>query len=431
MQLFSLNRVIKKLANLQLAIGLLFTIGIIIAFGTVIEQNQNINFYQQNYPEANPLFGWLTWKLILSLELNNIYTAYWFLIILVIFGASLLACTLSVQLPALRRFRRWKFYTNTTKVKGFEQTLLLHRTNGLPYHLHGAKYHIYRQGRKNYAYSGLLGRAGPIVVHASLILLLIGSSIGAGTGYIGQEIIPRGEIFHIQNLIKIGTLSTIPQNLAWRVNDFWITYTVESKTNQFYSDLSLLDTFGNEIKRKIIFVNEPFVYKGITVYQTDWDILGVKIIQNNGEPLQVSLKKVIKNGRKFWLGSLQTFQEQSSFSILLNDLNNQIYLYDSTGTLIRVGKLGETFPLNSKEYITFTEFLTSTGLQIKTDPGLRTVYLAFFFLIISAYASFISYSQIWSVEDKTKLKLTGNSNRAVLFFQTELRKIINKTALNF
>jgi len=271
---------------------------------------------------------------------------------------------------------------------------------------------------------------GPIVVHASIILLLIGSSIGAVTGYTGQEIIPRGEIFHIQNLIKLGPTSTVPQNLAWRVNDFWITYTTELKTNQFYSDLSLLDTFGNEIKRKIIFVNEPFVYQGITVYQTDWDIIGIKVIQNNDGTLQVPLKKIIKNGRKFWLGSMQTSQGQS-VSILLNDLNNQIYLYDKIGVLIKVIKLGETFSPNPTEFITFTEFLTSTGLQIKTDPGLRTVYLAFFFLIISAYASFISYSQIWSVENQAKLELTGNSNRAVLFFQTEIQRIINKTRLNF
>jgi len=430
MQIFSWKRVIKRLANLQLAIGLLFAIGVVIAFGTIIEQNQNINFYQQNYPESNPLFGWLTWKLILRLELNKIYTAYWFLILIVIFGASLIACTLSVQLPALRRFKRWKFYTDTKKVKGYEHNLLLHHSNGLSYHLHSAKYHLYRQGRKNYAYSGLLGRVGPIVVHASIILLLIGSSIGAVTGYTGQEIIPRGEIFHIQNLIKLGPTSTVPQNLAWRVNDFWITYTTELKTNQFYSDLSLLDTFGNEIKRKIIFVNEPFVYQGITVYQTDWDIIGIKVIQNNDGTLQVPLKKIIKNGRKFWLGSMQTSQGQS-VSILLNDLNNQIYLYDKIGVLIKVIKLGETFSPNPTEFITFTEFLTSTGLQIKTDPGLRTVYLAFFFLIISAYASFISYSQIWSVENQAKLELTGNSNRAVLFFQTEIQRIINKTRLNF
>ena len=76
----------------------------------------------------------------------------------------------------------------------------------------------------------------------------------------------------------------------------------------------------------------------------------------------------------------------------------------------------------------FIDFLTSTGLQIKEDPGIRTVYLAFLFLIISVYASFITYSQIWATENFKTLALAGNSNRAVLFFQTEFGKLINKTS---
>ena len=59
-------------------------------------------------------------------------------------------------------------------------------------------------------------------------------------------------VLNLENLIKSGTFGQLPQNFAWRVNDFWITYTETLKTNQFYSDLSLLDTFGNEIKRKTI-----------------------------------------------------------------------------------------------------------------------------------------------------------------------------------
>ena len=77
--------------------------------------------------------------------------------------------------------------------------------------------------------SGLLGRVGPIVVHGSLILLLLGSLIGSFGGYTAQEIIPRGEIFHIQNLTKFGNLTAIPQDLSCRINNFWITYTKRKK----------------------------------------------------------------------------------------------------------------------------------------------------------------------------------------------------------
>ena len=94
--------------------------------------------------------------------------------------------------------------------------------------------------------------------------------------------------------------------------------------------------------------------------------------------------------------------------------------------MVQECKLGQTIYLKN-EKITFSEFLTSTGLQIKADPGIRTVYLSFFLLIISTYASFISYSQIWGAENLNNITLAGNSNRAVLFFQAEFRKIVNKT----
>jgi cytochrome c biogenesis protein len=271
-----------------------------------------------------------------------------------------------------------------------------------------------------------LGRVGPIVVHASIILLLAGSSLGSFGGYIAQEIVPRGEVFHVQNLIKSGDFGYVPQAIAWRVNDFWITYTNELKTNQFYSDLSLLDNNGNEIKRKTIFVNEPFVYKGLTVYQTDWDVVGLKMRVNTDKTVQVPLKKITKGGRKFWFGSFATSTEK--FSFLVNDLRGNLLLYDEKGRLIKDCFLGSPINLNSKAGNVFEvlELITSTGLQIKTDPGISTVYFSFFLLMCSVYASFINYAQIWSVENGEQTLIAGNSNRAVLFFQTEFRKLIGK-----
>lgn len=426
------ERILKKLANLQLAIVLLLTIGIVVAIGTVIEQDQSLSFYQQNYPENNPILGLIDWKLLLFFNFDHVYTSYWFIALLFLFALSLLSCTLSVQFPVLRRLRRWKFYTNVKKANGIGQILPANTTNNLAYQLHKSNYNVFRQGKKNYAYSGLLGRFGPIVVHASIILLLVGSTIGSFGGYMAQEIVPRGEFFHTQNLIKFGNFSLIPQDLSWRVNDFWITYTEELKTNQFYSDLSLLDNFGNELKRKTIFVNEPFVYKGLTLYQTDWDVVGLKLNRNNAKTTQLSLKKITKSGQKFWFGSINVNTSPSSsqiFSILLNDLKGNIYIYDSKGALVKECQIGQLISLTENEKVVFSEFITSTGLQIKADPGLRTVYLSFLLLMLSTYTSFISYSQIWGAETDTKIALAGNSNRAVLFFQTEFRKLVNKASV--
>ena len=167
------------------------------------------------------------------------------------------------------------------------------------YNCNDQNYHFFRQNRKSYAYSGLLGRVAPIVVHLSIILLLLGSTLGSFQGYIAQEIVPRGEIFHVQNLTKLGGISYIPQEFSCRVNDFWITYTKELKTDQFYSDLSILDRNGKELKRKTIFVNEPLLFKNLVFYQTDWDILGLSLRFDENKYFQLPLKKIVQNGGGF------------------------------------------------------------------------------------------------------------------------------------
>jgi cytochrome c biogenesis protein len=424
MRKFTPDLIIKRLANLKFAIVLLFTIGLVIALGTFIEQEQSLSFYQQNYPQTKPILGFINWNIILALKLDHIYTSSWFSALLIVFSTSLLSCTLTVQLPSLRRFRRWKFFTNIINGGAIEKKLSTNTNNAANYKLHYSNYHTFRQGKKNYAYSGLLGRVGPIVVHASMILLLLGSSIGAFGGYLAQEIIPRGEIFHVQNLVKSGNFGHVPQAITWRVNDFWITYTKDLKTKQFYSDLSLLDTNGNELKRKTIFVNEPFVYKNLTLYQTDWDLVSFKLRVNSSQIVQVPLQKSFKEGRKFWFGSFEINKEK--FSFLVNDLQGNLLLYNEKGLLVKKCLIGEKVNLDLNTQFEVSELITSTGLQIKTDPGLRVVYLSFFLLICSVYASFISYSQIWGIEKNNYILFSGNSNRAVLFFQTEFKKLLGR-----
>jgi|TARA_B100000768_G_scaffold174281_1_gene184384 cytochrome c biogenesis protein len=424
------TKVFKKLASLQLAIGLLITIGFMIAIGTVIEQDQSLNFYKDSYPETNPMFGFLSWKVITLLSLDRLYTAWWFVIVLLLFGSSLLACTFTTQLPSLKTFKLWKFINKSSQYKNLKVSddIKLGVFNTIAFNCNDNNYHFFRQHKKGYAYSGLLGRIAPIVVHASIIILLLGSTLGSFAGYTAQEIVPRGEIFHVQNLTTFGNISYIPQTLSCRINNFWITYTKELKTDQFYSDLSLFDDKGNEVKRKIIFVNEPLTFKDLVLYQTDWDIVGLKLRLDENKMFQVPLKKVTKGSNRFWFGSLSLDNVlKTNLTIVANDLSGVIYLYDDKGVLVQESFIGGFIKTDNNLSIQVSDFITSTGLQIKSDPGINTVYLSFFLLIVSIYVSFFTYSQIWLVELAKNIKVGGNSNRSVLFFQEDFRKIVRRS----
>ena len=265
------------------------------------------------------------------------------------------------------------------------------------------------------------------MVHVSIIILLIGSTFSSFIGYTAQEIAPRGEFFHIQNLTKLGNISYITQKFPCRINNFWITYTKDLKIDQFYSDLSLFDQKGNELKRKTIFVNEPFEFKQLVFYQTDWDILGLKLRLNDQKMLQLPLKKITKGGNRFWLGTLNLDNITTNLTVVVKDLNDKVYFYDSKGRLVQESYVGGFVKMDKNLRIQISDILTSTGLQIKSDPGLSIVYFSFLLLIVSIYVSFFTYSQIWLIELSKNIKIGGNSNRSVLFFQENFRKLIKKS----
>ena len=204
---FIFRRFVGIIANLKLAIVLLLAIAVVSISGTVIEQAENLSFYQQNYPESPALYGFLTWKVILAWGLNHVYSTWWYLSLLILFGASLTACTFTRQLPALKAARRWKYYTKSKQYEKLALSAELEQGSikSLTPLLKEQKYQVWQQDNTLYARKGIIGRIGPIIVHAGMLIVLLGGVWGIFTGFFAQESIASGETFQIQNIIELGT----------------------------------------------------------------------------------------------------------------------------------------------------------------------------------------------------------------------------------
>lgn len=63
-----------------------------------------MEYYIQNYPASGPdvVLGFLTYDLVMGLQLDQIYTAPYFYASIALLGASLAACTYTRQLPAVK-----------------------------------------------------------------------------------------------------------------------------------------------------------------------------------------------------------------------------------------------------------------------------------------------------------------------------------------
>ena len=75
--------------------------------------------------------------------------------------------------------------------------------------------------------------------------------------------------------------------------------------------------------------------------------------------------------------------------------------------------------LNKESNLQLVDILSSTGLQIKTDPGIPVIYTGFFFLMISTLISYITYSQIWMYQKNYQIFIGGNTTRATFEFELE------------
>ena len=281
-------------------------------------------------------------------------------------------------------------------------------------------FYIYQKGNFVYGYKGLIGRLSPILVHFSLIIVLGGSFFSAFNNFKAQEILPKGEIFHIQNPIQIGWLTNLP-TISTRVNDFWVEYE-NNRIHQFYSNLSILDNFGNEIKQQTISVNNPLRYQNIDFYQSDWNLLGIRF--QEGKNIYESPVFALENSSKSWITWIQT--KETNLTLVFDQLQNNFFVYDTSGNFLSVNNIGDSFPSFS-----IIDILPSTGLQIKYDPSITIIYFGFGLLMITACLSYLPYTQIWIFNQSSNSWIGGSTNRGKMKLEIEFENFIRSLEKSF
>ena len=326
----------RLLADLRFAIFILLLISFCSIIGTVIEQDQPIETYKLNYPLTNQVFGFLSWDRILALGLDHVYQTWWFLTLICLFGISLISCTFLQQFPSLKIARRCQFFRTTVQFYRLKISTILNNLsfNKIVSRIKKNQYSIFQQKNIVYCYKGLIGRIAPIIVHFSMILILLGTIIGSLFGFKAQEIVPKSESFHIQNILK-------------NQNKVWLTWISNNQNNQPLTD-------------------------GIV--------------------------------------------------IIIDNLEGYCSMYNESGKFLGNIELNES--VKFQRPITLLEIISSTGLQIKTDPGIPIIYLGFFLLMGSTLISYITYSQIWIIQKNHQIFIGGNTNRAVFEFELEFFKFL-------
>ena len=449
---FSFKRIIRPLANLKLAIAELGIIAALCSIGTVIEQNKPYEFYEQFYPsEGTKVFGFVTHDLIRVLQWDHIYSSFYFLGLLALLASSLAACTATTQWPAVKVAQRWKFrkdepaYRNLPVAKKVPSA----RLTDLATSLAAKNYQLFIKDGALYGFKGLGGKIGPIGVHASMLAVMAGITVGSVGGFSGTVMIPEGGDALVASYLRPASpFAALPAGgkAVLRVEDFAIEYRSDGSVKQFVTQMVVEDLDGKKLSEKTMSVNQPLRFGGVTAYQTDWSMAaltirapGTPLAPPGGEAVNLPMaslenKNSEKQG-KLYAAFLPIADPQAAeregktpkgISFLARDLQS-VVIYDSEGKFIGVRRPGSGKPLNVEGVDVVVErIVAASGMEMKVDPGVPLVYAGYGGMCITTVLSYLSHSQVWAAEVGGDLVVGGRSNRAKIGFEQELDDIVEK-----
>ena len=413
-----MRQIIRWLADMRVAIFIVSILVILSIIGSVVDQGESIpvpltsSFDESILPKDT---------IIKSFQSYPIFSSFIFRGFAFLFGVSLLACTYLQQLPSYDICRGVNFFKRSSIPfkPDLDSNLSSQHLRSLIKKLFETNYSLFQKRNWFYAYQGLAGRFGPIIVHFSIICILIGSLVSALFGFNVQELVPKGEIVYLQNLPSPATLDYLPL-FPIRINDFWITYQQTGITHQFYSNISILSEFGAEKNWLTLSVNHPLNFNNYQWYQTDWDIVGFTASYDKSF-YQIPFTEITLNQTKNWVSWLPFPNEERI--LLLQDLTGKLFASNKQKKLQDILEFG--LPLSSAINLALLDVISCTGLQIRFDPGTAIIYLGFGLLIISAFISYSSYSRLWIITQSSKIKIIGVTNRSKQGFLLQILKLID------
>jgi cytochrome c biogenesis protein len=269
-----MKRIVKFFSSIKLAITLLICLAFTSIIGTLIAQKANPALYIQRYGEG--LYNFFKF-----IGFFDVYHSAWYLMLLVLLSVNILFCSLRRLPRILKRMRSAPTRLDDDMAKKFKlshsqvfyEPLIeckdalcsLFKKNGLgsPSQQEEEKGHIFLFSEKN--------RNGWLffyLTHLSILIILFGGIISAATGIKGFLQITEGE--SADNFYEYASKKVYALDFTVRCDKFEIEYYPNTlRPKDYKSYLTIVDE-GKEILNKVIEVNKPLQYKGMTLYQSSY-----------------------------------------------------------------------------------------------------------------------------------------------------------------
>ncbi|MFN9934576.1 MAG: cytochrome c biogenesis protein ResB [Cyanobacteriota bacterium] len=429
----ALQRAAGWISDLRLAISLLLVIALASGVGTAIPQKESAEFYHQRY-DPSPWLGLVHGQGIMRLELDHVYSSNWFLGLLAWLGLSLILCSIRRQWPALRASLRWIDYRSPRQLS----KLAVAETRGaadplaalqaLELRLKARGWQVKPQDGRLAARRGLLGRVGPLLVHAGLVVLMVGAAWGALAGQRLERFLAPGRDLELVNR-QGQTQVTVA------LDDFAIQRDPAGRPEQFSSRLRLIrpgvDGGAAVSQEASISVNHPLRYRGMTLYQADWALAAIDLQLGRSPVLQLPLRSFPELGEQVW-GLVLPTRPDGSDPVLLSLTSEQgpVQVFGPDGALLaQLVPGGEAAEVRGLP-LRVTHVLPASGILLKRDPGVPLVYTGFAIALLGGGLSLVATRQLWAVAEPAsgRLHVAGLCNRNLTGFAAELPALLEEAA---
>lgn len=432
MDMNSANPFWNFFASVKLALFTLGCLAITSIIGTIIPQNEPLQFYINQYGAKTATYFQL-------LDFTDMYASWWFLTLLGLLSVNLIVCSinrfpvawklisqdyLQIPLERIRKFNNSCFFTSKRP----------------PHELTTELYQIFKElgwKIKSTDRDGTLlffsqkmawSRIGVYLVHLSILVIFGGAAYGQINGFRGSIMLPELQssdtIFSFQNSAAINLGFTL------RCDRFETEFYENSMVKEYRSRLTILEN-DQMILTKDIEVNTPLKYKGITIYQASYqpfnDFL-FSISEAGQEPVRVTgqfEKELRLPGQdiRFGIINMESIRDQA--------VRLKIWFNDPSGPPSEFWmKAGEEIELPRGEttYLFSAKQRYATGLQVAKDPGVWIVYIGFTLMIGGLYiAFFMSHQRVWLMVrvdgQETRLELRGTANKNQTGFTSRFEQL--------
>ena len=414
-----MKKIGKFLFSMKFALTILALFVLACIGGSVIPQGEIEAAYRQAYPT----FG----GLILALGMDDVFHAWWFVVLTLLLCLNLLGCNL-VHFPGI--LKKMKPGQPLPPEKAERHTLPgapeeLFRSMGFrnteSYTLDGVTYH--------YGVRNRIGLWGAWLTHLGILIIIAGFALG-------QMFTVSYSVYGVP-----GTGGQVGDTDYYlHIDDFQVTLREDNTVEQYTATLTLENTATGEVWKGQSSVNHPWDVQGLRLYQNSMGWAADALVYENGQFLQqqtlcVGEYLTVKDRPELIL-ALRSFYPDlvtgaDGMPATASDkMNNPGYLYALyyQNEMLGMNVLRQDEKIAASEYeMIFTNPRYYTLIQIKRDPFTGLAGVGGVVLLAALFVAFyLRTEELWAVEENGVWQVCGRSRKANLIFQEKLAEQLNR-----